>query len=387
MPERKNQHYVPQFYLDAWATDEKVDTLHLESGNVFDQHLTKVCARNYFYSINTAVEEEFADLEGFHSGPIKRLRNGWTLTDLTDKELKLLYSFVTTQRFRTKAKRSDIEEGDEFFRDGARDDLESGRYEDIIKWKGDLSDEEKEDALVDASILGIHHRDIAHGIFGYIGIGDLEAVMLRNVTSHEFVVSDSPVVHENPAFKERRELKIGGLANRGLQIYCPIGPDRMLLLYDSFVYSFDSNSKHQVLVKSENVVDELNLLQFHSAENIVMFDSCSEEYVQGLLNRMDEVRRREEITFPLEIETGETLQFTEVPHHQLPRLSPSLPDCTINTGLSYTKERSTCQAPVQRKLVHLIFNESHGASDVAVIYSIRLLQELLDLERYDPGLG
>ncbi|WP_240756954.1 hypothetical protein [Natronorubrum bangense] len=48
-----------------------VDTLVLESGDVFNQHLTEVCARNYFYG-NPVVEGELANLEGYHSQYLTR---------------------------------------------------------------------------------------------------------------------------------------------------------------------------------------------------------------------------------------------------------------------------------------------------------------------------
>lgn len=378
MPERKNQHYVPQFYLHAWATDERVNTFHLESRNVFDQPLTQVCARNYFYG-NPVVEGELADLEGYHSWPIKELRKTRSLTDLSDMYRKLLYSFVTTQRLRTKSVKSDIEVGEGFLKEGVEDDLEHDRYEDRITWTDDLTDEEKKEQLVDGNLLGIHHQHLVRGIFGFIGLSDLSAVMLRNATQKEFVVSDAPVIHDNPRFKQVKGPGTIGLANRGLQIFCPIDPYRVLLLYDPAVYSFDSNSKQQVVIEEAGVIDEVNLLQFHNADSIIMFRDCSEEYISCLLERMDEARRRDTRTEELETENGLSFEAEYAPHQQAPVISPKLPGCTVYSIIGFETLRSSCRVDEHTEVTHSVFAEA-VFSDVSVIYAIRLFRELLDLD-------
>jgi len=337
-----------------------------------------VCARNYFYG-NPVVEEELANLEGYHSRPIKELREISSLTDLSDMHLKLLYSFVTTQRLRTKAIKSDIKSGKEFLKEGVEDDLEHGRYEDKITWKDNLTDEEKKEQLVDGNLLGIHQQHLVRGIFGFIGLSDLSAVMLRNTTSREFVVSDAPVIHDNPRFKQVQGPGMIGLANRGLQIFCPIGPHRVLLLYDSAVYGFDCNSKQQILLKETGVVDEVNLLQFHNADSIIMFNSCSEEYVSGLLGRMDEARRRDKRTEKLETESGLSFETEYAPHQQAPGISPGLPSCTVYSETGFQTRRSSCRVEEHTRLVNSIFQEA-VFSDVSVIYAIRFLCELLNLD-------
>lgn len=379
MPPRKNQHFVPRHVLRPWTEDERVQSLHLDSGRVFTEHVSNVCARNYFYG-SPPLEAEIGDLEGLHARPINELRNGSTLPDLDDRQRELLLSFVTTQRTRTKAAQEDIEDGGgDFLREGIREDLENGRYERIIEWNSDLTEQEKTDALLDASVKGIHHREIVQGIFGFIGIGDLHGLMLRNATAGEFLISDTPVVHDNPRYKTQRGMVRAGLANRGLQIYCPIDPDRILLLYDPLVYEFDTNSRDELFVKSTELLDELNLLQFHSANDIVMSRSADEHYLQHLSDEVENVRRREPITDAETTESGRTLDLQYEPRNQLPKLTPELPSCRTRTHVAFEKRRATARVEPQRELVASIFRETRGASDVAVVYAIRLLQEMLDL--------
>lgn len=376
MPERKNQHYVPQHYLSAWSSDGNLNIFHLASEGIYPQDTRDVCARNYFYGNPPVVETELAKLEGHHAKPLNQLRGGASLNDLSTPHLKFLLSFVTSQRTRTKATKEDIRDGDDFIRDAVRDDMEAGRYKGRITWTSDLTEEEKEDVLVDASLLATHHYLMTVGILGHIGIQDLNAVLLCNTTDREFLVSDVPIVHDIPLYKQRHGLVPAGLANRGLQIFCPIDRYRVLLLYDPSIYRFKANSQKQVLVKSPDVVDEINLLQFHNAENIVMFDSSSEDYLQDLYNRIDEVRRREQTTMPLETESGRQEEVDKTPAYQVPKLSPALPHCTTMTHLPYQQQRPTCQSEKVQNLARRIFNKA-GAPDLGLIYSIRFLKEFI----------
>jgi hypothetical protein len=379
MVERKNQHYVPKHYLRAWATDQKLNVLPISEGKVFPDTTDSVCSRNYFYGNPTHVEDALATLDGHHAHPLNELRDGADLTDLSDQYTKLLLSFMTTQRSRTKATKEDIQYGEDYLRDAVHDDIEHDRYEDQVNWKSEFTDREKEDVMVDASLLGTHHYLISLGIFAFIGIGDLQGVMLCNATDREFIISDAPMAHDIPRYRQEMGLVPAGLGNRGLQIICPIDQNKILLLYDPAVYRFNANSRKQVLIKDPDVVDELNLLQFHNAESIVMFNNSSEDYILGLYDRIDEVRRREQITVSRETETGEPFEIDEVPAYQVPKLSPSLPNYTTMTRLPYKKRRPTSKAETGQKLVHEIFNELNWASDVAIIYSVRHLEKLLGL--------
>lgn len=377
MSRPKNHHYVPRHFLRAWDLEDKLNVLHLESEGVFQEDISKVCSRNYFYGNPPTVETEISNLEGYQARPLNTLRDGSNLTDLSDEEIRLLLSFVTTQRSRTKAMKEDINTGEEFLRDAVRDDMEADRYEEFIEWTSDLSEEEKEDTIVEASLLGTHYYIISLGIFAYIGIQDLDAVMIRNVTDRDFIVCDAPVVHDNPRYKAFRGLVLAALGNRGLQLFCPVDRNRMLLLYDPEVYQLESNSRRQVLIKSPEVVDQLNLLQLHNAEEIVMSRPGSEQYVLELYDRIEEVRRRKEITETIETELGDNVEVDKVPPYQVPKLSPELPGYSLRDRLSYKKKRPRSQAPKSQRVVHRIFNEA-GAPDLALICAIRFFEELLE---------
>lgn len=373
MPEYKNQHYVPQHYLRGWAENEKISVYHFEEGAIpVKTSISNVCSEDYLYGNPTHVEEELDKLEGLHQEPLNTLRKGGYLPDLTPRECILLLSFITTQRTRSKSTRESIDAGDELLRRGVREDLISDAYDDLIEWTSDLDPEEKEDTLVDATTLGIHLQMIVLGVFGYYTIADLESVMLRNLAEEEFIISNTPIIVDNPKFKSDRV--VAGIAEPGVQIYCPIDPQRVLLLYDPAAYDIDSNFRGQVLLKSQEVVDEVNLLQFHTADDFVLHNSCSEEYLDRLSDRMSDYRSREQIVREFEFD-GEKESITERPDFQIPAKSPELPGVST-MPVQRRDQRPNSNAEKTHQLTHQIYDEVGGAPDVAAVFAIRYMNEI-----------
>lgn len=288
----------------------------------------------------------------------------------------MLLSFITTQRSRTRAAKEDIRSGEEFLKTAVEDDFAADLYENRLNWESDFTQEQKAKTIVDASLLGTHYYIIALGLFGYIGIQDLNGVLLCNLTDTDFIISDAPIVLDNPRYKPQYGAVPAGLANRGLQIFCPISPRRVLLLYDQQVYNFNYNSRRQILLKDSEIIDQVNLLQFHNAQDVVLFSDNDEEYMQELHDNMDEVRRREEITMPLETESMETEYVDKIPAYQAPKISPDLPDYTIMTYLEFAKERPKHRAE-GREIVHRIFDK-HGYPDKSLLAGIDLFEEWFD---------
>lgn len=374
MPEYKNQHYVPQHYLRGWAEDGKISVYHLENGAIpVKTSISRVCSEDYLYGNPTHVEEELHKLEGVHQEPVAALRKGSYLSDLTPRERVLMLSFITTQRLRSKSTRKSIDEGEIMLRKAIREDLVSDAYEDLIEWTSDLEPEEKEDTLVDATTLGIHLQMIVLGVFGHCTIGDLKPTMLRNVAKENFIISNTPIVVDNPKFKS--DTVVAGIAEPGVQIYCPIDPERVLLLYDPDAYEIESNYLNQVLLKSQKTVDEINLLQFHSADKFVLHDDCSEKYLDQLSGRIDEFRSREKIVREFEID-GEKVTVEERPDFQIPAKSPGLPGIRTKP-VPRRDRRPRSNAGKTQRLTQKVYEEADGSPDVAAILAIRYMNEFV----------
>ncbi len=87
-PEKKHQHYVPQFVLNNWATDERVWVLNKYNGKTEEKHIRKICCKNYLYEIkglfggyvsNNEFENRFMKYEDEMADYIRDLINTFDL--------------------------------------------------------------------------------------------------------------------------------------------------------------------------------------------------------------------------------------------------------------------------------------------------------------------
>jgi len=53
---KKLHHYVPRFYLRAWAEEEKVYSL--QAGKILRPNIKNICAENYFYRLQELSPED-----------------------------------------------------------------------------------------------------------------------------------------------------------------------------------------------------------------------------------------------------------------------------------------------------------------------------------------
>lgn len=126
--------------------------------------------------------------------------------------------------------------------------------------------------------IKITQKDSARFVLGmatpyYPLLIDLEWKLLRATGAHEFITSDNPVVYYNQFFSFRKLGSNTGLASRGLQIFFPVSPKHLVVLYDDKVYGVGSRRSEVVDVSDARDVEQLNRLQFVSAlENIYFRD-------------------------------------------------------------------------------------------------------------------
>ena len=124
-------------------------------------------------------------------------------------------------------------------------------------------------------------------------ISDLKAhlVVSRSVP---FITSDAPVYAYNQYCEGIRDIGITGLANRGLQIFVPLSPSLLLIIYDGRTYKIrrlaDRWSGRSV-TNDVSDIDQLNLLQLLSAERNVYFSKWRQRKdIERLLPNLDRIR-------------------------------------------------------------------------------------------------
>lgn len=121
---------------------------------------------------------------------------------------------------------------------------------------------------------------------------DLEYKVLINNSEDEFITSDNPVVKYN-MFMEAFKLPPGGtgLVSRGLQIFYPITKKYMLYFYDRKVYRTGLFFRKFIYISDKGTVKKLNALQYlNCRENVFFSDKVTEYYIRRLLRRYKKYR-------------------------------------------------------------------------------------------------
>lgn len=356
----KNQHYVPEFYLEGWASDRWVTPLHLESGHEEpDVDISDICSRNYFYTLDdqTKIEEVMGNsLESNQAKSVKAIRQGKRLPDLTESELRLLSSFILTQRTRTRVFREEmINFGEDLLTEGLRED-----------W-GEVTDEERfediSEDFVKERIVANHLFLMMHGILGFC-IQDLRCILLQNRTSTPFISSDSPVVFDNPRFKFQRQFSYIGMANRGLMVYCPVDPWRHLLLFDPAAYNVDLDNSNGVIIEREAEVQKLNLLQVLNSGDVVFYRNPGlRDEVLQLHDEADGLDLSSPITQTFEIDGLEDREYEYEPAHPVPGTEYIPTGIKLERGVRYEVQRVPTLASRSERTVNEILARSDTMTD------------------------
>lgn len=251
----KNQHYVPQFYLRNFSEDgHGIRTFNLSSEKVIPHAKLKYqCSKDYFYGEDGSLEKALGGMETFFSLTFKKCLELNPKERISNEDFYLLSMFVAVQYMRTK-KMIDVMEqfGKETYGTLAKLCIEINKLNvplDQVKIETDKD---------------FPRYVLRFGILQQPLLMDLECVIFENETKEDFVLSDNPIVFQNPLLEEHVKYNCSGMASRGLQIYFPLSPRRMICFYDSDAYKFAG--KNIIGLRSPKDVELLNRLQFMNAE-------------------------------------------------------------------------------------------------------------------------
>lgn len=380
MTSYRNQHYVPVFHLEGWATDERIVIFHFESENeIPNQDINKICSRYYFYTsqVDTTLEESLGELEGLQAKPLRKLREGGFPTELNSTEKSALYSYVLTQRLRTRSYRKEL-------REGGKQVFEvpfSLRYSEIFDDSHELNLDEKTRELMKENFIeeAIRHNHLYLMIHGFLGLGlrDLDMLIAENETNFEFICSDSPIIFDNIRFKHERDQYYPGIGNRGLLVYCPVSPNRLLILYDPLVYTFAHDAKQRIKISEPEVVDMLNRFQVMYADDIVIYShqSKADELIE-FRTQSEKLARIEGIPRTIETELFE-VEYEIPPYQPLPDTANFFNDMIVNPHIDYdvnrNEELTDKSASIAQKL-----EDSSDTFDQAAKRAIRISIDIIN---------
>jgi len=285
MAEKKNQHYVPRFYLKLFSPSEHGKTIDLFQKRlkkiVRNAKLKKQASEDYFYSKDLTIEENLSHLEGAAAEIFKQISLTNKLPEFGTMEYFLLIVTTILQSSRTKKHANEMNEmTDKLAKTQLKYTLE---YDKKFVRENPLIKEIKlnEVKIIDknASLMSISTAmDLLPSIL------DLGSVILVNKTKTPFITSDNPVVKYNQ-FLEKKKYNFGttGFGSLGLQFFYPITPSLMIILYDKWIYKIDSK-----FITDSSIVDKFNLLQILNSNEVAYFNNnISDDYIIKLFKKSE----------------------------------------------------------------------------------------------------
>lgn len=293
MANKKNQHFLPQFYFKNFSTNKKTINLILRrSGKIIKKASIKgQCSKSYFYGTEE-IEDLFSIIEGDHSQILKKIIQIDSFESLKkyinnfdpiehgkiamNPEMLVLFQIILFQRSRTEfAAKQTSTLFSKMVKEIFISHLKAKEETEILKYTDFM------DILVDEQNIVLSLVKLAFE--STPAILDLGIYVLKNKTSREFIFSDSPVVFYNRAYKDIKRHGSLGLQSPGLLIFFPISPNTCLLLIDEKKYYGDLIGNNYFEIKNEFDIDSLNKLQLHHSLNSIYFsDNLSDQYIKKI---------------------------------------------------------------------------------------------------------
>jgi len=263
-----DNHAVPKFYLRNFGNPvggRKIRIFriearqHIENASIKDQ-----CARPYFYGRTGQVEEDLAELENAVSPVIREILRSELVPPPGSEQLDLLLAFVVLQEGRTFAAAA-REDAASTHLSRALFALDPAVPEALRKNLNELQFRYEKPALV----------SLQRTAQCFPLIRDLRLKVLRNDSRVDFITSDAPVVIHNHWGRRCSHFSPIGLISSGLQIFCPLSPRFLAVLYDTDVYSIGRSRDDIVVIAEASEIRSLNALQVASATENLYYSSAS----------------------------------------------------------------------------------------------------------------
>lgn len=210
-----NEHYVPQFLLKNFGTGTRNNQIHVfdkHEGKKFRTNVRNVASESGFYQVGDfKAEKLFERLDKEAHLVINKIIQRKNLAGLTSQEISWLYTFVASQKIRTRQ-----------FREEAIQ-MNQAIEKKIIDMGGNPKDVENFDYLDKESVktfsLGILFNNFPEIISGFTS---KFIVLMEAPKGNKYYISDNPLTLQNENdFGPYGNL---GLKVLGIEIYLPLSP-------------------------------------------------------------------------------------------------------------------------------------------------------------------
>lgn len=256
MPEKKKHHFVPKFYLSAFqSAPRRIHLLGVDSSRAIqDVGIRHQCYRHRFHGPTNELEDALGRMEDRTARVMRAIDTDGLPAEDTDEHAMLL-TFVAFQWLRTSKAADRVSTFAEKFSRQVRSTADG---EDGFEWLT---------APIDAPVL-LALRGAGHAA---LAISDLSCHLVVPETGH-FITSDHPVFSYNQYCEGVDYQGTTGALCGGLQIFVPLSPRSLLVLFDQKVYKVVKAERrpYRSIAPAADVAT-LNAMQLLSAHPNVYF--------------------------------------------------------------------------------------------------------------------
>ena len=328
MASKRNQHFVPQFYLGIFRSAPK--RIHLyDLGRMEprkDVGIKGQCYKRYFHGKDNKVEDALSEVEGTSAKMLQGIADARKIPRQRSKAYRDMFTFACLQHLRTQKRIR-------AFRQILHKSL-ARAFKDMA--------EVPEDIVLDH--LQLIELSLSMIPAALQQVSDLKPHLLVS-RSEPFITSDAPVYTYNQYCEGIRDRGVTGLASRGLQMFVPISPSLMLVLYDGSTYKIRRLADRwsgQSVTDDVSDIDQLNLIQLLSAERNVYFSNWEQ---RSDIERLFPVFERIKVTDP---QTVREFQQDNDPNSSLLAMFERMVDMSLNLSFMKVKNRAA-QIPLYRR--------------------------------------
>lgn len=252
----KNQHFVPQFYLRNFSTDNKSISTFILKSEKFIEHasISKQASKDYFYSDDMMIEEGLSKIEADAAESINVILEA-PLSPLSLKDFARVLYFTVIQLGRTTAAADDNEES-----------IKALCHE-VQAFSARFGKNFPESPISYIPKKPVLQPLILHALAFETGMFDnLDYRILINKTTTPFITGDTPACLYNQ-FRERIGSFSYGIGSRGIQLYLPLSHLIAILFYDPQCYKVGFKKQSYFCIQNTCDINEFNKLIASSARN------------------------------------------------------------------------------------------------------------------------
>lgn len=367
LAEKRNQHFIPRFYLKLFATDPGERMIGLfnvrTKKHVANASIRHQASADFYYGRDGVVEDVLCKLENSWRPTVRNILRDQQLPAAgSESAFHLLMLMLNLSARTAQAADEQVEMLEKFSKIILSKAPQVQGHIDSFKLR-----------MAEPNLIPMETAfSMAFVMF------DMRSKLLLNRTGRPFITSDNPVVRTNPFLESLSPHSSNtGFACKGLQVFMPLSPMVQLVYYDGSVYKFGSLGPRSVDVTVNEDVDSLNLLQCLSTNENLYFNSMAPSEVERLLLASEPFRRSQKAAvteYPSLDGSPDSIIHSQ---RQDPR-------CGLNLSFVRILEKARRYMP-QRKAVHVrnqrLCDIEHGLFEAVHSGKLTLAEAIRQIRR------